>query len=100
MCWGVGVHMKPARIASTIRAVKLERSTLVGAIVTGPWLGVKRHVEEAPHSRSSEFESIGEIVRRMRWQCESEMTNEFSPHLSLRLDLCLSIEQYAEEGER
>jgi hypothetical protein len=70
----------------------------VGAIVTGPWVGVKRHVEESPHSRCGEFEHIGEIMRRMRRQCESEMTNEFSPGLSLRLDLCLALEQCAEEG--
>jgi len=90
--------MKPARIASTIRAVNFERSTLVGAIVTGPWVGVNRHVEESPHIGAGEFESLGEIVRHMRGQCESEMTNEFSPHLSLRLDLCLALEQGAEEG--
>lgn len=92
--------MKPARTASTIRAVNFERSTLVGAIVTGPWVGVKRHVGETPHSRSGEFEHIGEIMRRMRGQCESEMTNEFSPHLSLRLDLCLALEQEVTEGWR
>ena len=91
--------MKPARIASTIRAVNLERSTLVGAIVTGPWVGVKRHVEETPHSRSNEFESIGETLRRMRRQCQSEMTHKFSPSLSLRLDLCLTLEQCVEEGQ-
>ena len=89
--------MKPARIASTIRAVNLERSTVVGAIVTGPWVGIKRHVEESPKGRSGEFESLGEIMRRMR-QCESEMTNEFCPHLSLRLDLCLVLAQHTEEG--
>ena len=72
----------------------------MGAIVTGPWLGVKRHVEEIPYARSGEFESVGEILRRMRGQSESEMTNEFCPHLSLRLDLCLAMEQGAEEGRR
>ena len=70
----------------------------MGAIVTGPRLGVKRHVEEMPHSRSGEFESVGEILRRMRRECESEMTTEFCPHLSLRLDLCLALEQEVEEG--
>jgi hypothetical protein len=70
----------------------------VGAIVPGPWLGVKRLVEETPHSRSGDFESIGEILRRMRRECELEMTNEFSPSLSLRLDLCLVLEHCAEEG--
>ena len=64
----------------------------------GPWLGVKRYIEEAPHSRAGEFESIGEIMRRMRRQCESEMTHEFSSSLSLRLDLCLALEQCVEEG--
>jgi hypothetical protein len=70
----------------------------VGVIVAGPWVRVKRHVEETPHNRSGEFEHIGEILRRMRGQCESEMTNEFSHHLSLRLDLLLSIEQDTKEG--
>ena len=68
------------------------------AIVTGPWVGVKRHVEETPHNRASEVENIGEIMRRMRRHCESEMTDEFSPGLSLRLDLCVALEQCAEEG--
>jgi len=90
--------MKPARIASTIRAVNLERSTVVGAIVTGPWVGVKRYDEETPQSRCGEFESIGEILRRMRRRCESEMTDEFSHDLFFRLDLCLVLEQCAEEG--
>jgi hypothetical protein len=92
--------MKPDRIASTIRSVNFERSTLVGAIVPGPWVGVKRHVEETPLSLSGEFEHIEEIVRRMRRECELEMTNEFSPHLSLRLDLCLALEQEVAEGWR
>jgi hypothetical protein len=70
----------------------------VGAIVTGPWVGVKRQIEESPQRRYQEFESVGEILRRMRRQCESEMTNEFFPGLSLRLDLCLALEQFAEEG--
>ncbi len=90
--------MTLARIASTIRAVTFERSTLVGAIVMGPWVGVKRQIEERPQSGAGEFESIREILRRMRRQCESEMTNEFCPHLSLRLDLCLVLAQHAEEG--
>ena len=55
-------------------------------------------VEETPHGLRGEFENIGDILRRMRRQCESEMTNEFSPSLSLRLDLCLAMEQCAEEG--
>jgi hypothetical protein len=55
-------------------------------------------VEEVPHGRHGECESIGDIVRRMHRQCELEMTNEFSPSLSLRLDLCLVLEQCAEEG--
>jgi len=70
----------------------------VGAIVPGPWVGVKRQIEETPQRRSGEVESIREIMRRMRRQCESEMTNEFCPHLSLRLDLCLVLEQCAEES--
>jgi hypothetical protein len=69
----------------------------VGAIVTGPWLGVKRHGEETPQRRRGECEHVGEILRRMRRQCESEMTHEFSPGLSLRLDLCLALEQGVEE---
>jgi hypothetical protein len=90
--------MKPARIASTIRAVNLEKSTLVGAIVTGPWVGVKRHVEEIPHGRDGEFERVWDILRRMRRECESELTHEFSYGLSLRLDLCLALEQCIVEG--
>lgn len=61
---------------------------------------VKRHVEETPQRRSGELESIGEILRRMRRQYESEMTNEFAPGLSLHLDLCLAVEQRVEEGQR
>ena len=59
---------------------------------------LQRQIEETQDGRSGEFESIGEILRRMRRQCESEMTNEFCPHLSLRLDLCLVLAQHAEEG--
>ena len=70
----------------------------MGVIVTGPWVGVKRHLEEIPQCRCDEFESVGEILRRMRRQCESEMTHEFSPGLSLRLDLCVTLEQCTEEG--
>ena len=70
----------------------------MGAIVTGPWAAVKRRVEETPHSRSGEFEHIGEIVRRIRRECEAEMNKEFSPSLSLRLDLCLALEQCIEES--
>jgi hypothetical protein len=62
-------------------------------------LEMELSVEETTQDRRGECESIGEIVRRMRGQCESEMTNEFSPSLSLRLDLCLVLEQYAEEGQ-
>jgi hypothetical protein len=70
----------------------------VGAIVTGPWVGVKRHaVEEMPHGRWGECERVGDILRRMRRQCELEMTNDFSHGLSLRLDLCLALEQCTEE---
>jgi len=61
-------------------------------------VGVKRQIEESPHSEAGEFEHIGDIVHHMRRQCESEMTQEFSPSLSLRLDLCLALEQHAEEG--
>jgi hypothetical protein len=61
-------------------------------------LEMESPVEEAPHGRHGECESIGDIVRRMRRECEAEMTKEFSPSLSLRLDLCLAIEQCAEEG--
>lgn len=52
----------------------------------------------SPHGRSGECERLGEIMRRLRRQCESEMTHEFSPSLSLRLDLCLALEQCAEES--
>lgn len=70
----------------------------MGAIVTGPWVGVKRHIEETLPRRGGEFEHIGDILRRLRRQCELEMTHEFSQGLSLRLDLCLALEQCAEEG--
>ena len=91
--------MKLARTASTIRAMNLERSTVVGAIVTGPWVGVKRHVEETPHGCAGEFESIGEILRRLRLLAEREMTEEFNPALSLRLDdLIRQEETWDEEG--
>jgi hypothetical protein len=66
--------------------------------MTSRWVGVKRQVEAHPPRRCSEFEHVGEMVRRLRRQCESEMTNEFCPHLSLRLDLYLVLEQHAEEG--
>lgn len=71
----------------------------MGAIVMGPWVGVKRQIEESPHSGAGELESIAEILRRMRRQCESEMTDEFSHGLSLRLDLCLVLEPCAEGGQ-
>jgi hypothetical protein len=61
----------------------------------GPWLRVKRHIEETQFS--TEFQSVGEILRRMRRECESEIANEFSPSLSVRLDLCLALEQEIEE---
>ena len=86
-------------IARTMRSVKIGRSTLVGAIVTGPWVGVKRHVEETPHSRSGDFESIGEILRRMRREAEASMKPEFSLSLSRCLDCCLAMEQAIEEGQ-
>lgn len=66
--------------------------------MTSRWVGVTRQIEESPHSRSGELERIGEIVRCLR-RCELEMTNEFCPHLSLRLDLCLALEQCIEEGQ-
>ncbi len=66
--------------------------------VTGPWLGVKRHVEETPPNRSSEFEHIGEILRRTRCEGEAVMTDEFSLGLSRCLDCCLAMEQALEEG--
>ena len=64
------------------------------------WNVVKRHVEETPHSRLKEFESVGEMLRHMRHQFESEMTEDFSHGLSLRLDLVLMMEQWVEEGRR
>jgi hypothetical protein len=70
----------------------------VGVIVPGPWVGVKRHVEEMSHGRCGGCERVGDLLRRLRRQCEWEMIHEFSPGLSLRLDLCLALEQCAEEG--
>lgn len=72
----------------------------MGAIVTGPWVGVKRQIEESPHNRSGEFEHIGEILRRMRCEGEAAMTDEFSLSLSRCLDCCLAMEQAIEEGRR
>ena len=43
------------------------------------------------------FESIGSILRRMRWGAEAEMTENFSYPLSLRLDFLLALEQRDEE---
>jgi hypothetical protein len=43
------------------------------------------------------FESIGSILRRMRRECESRMTTEFSRPLSLRIDYLLDQEQRCEE---
>lgn len=70
----------------------------MGAIVTGPWVGVKRPIEEAPPSRSGEFESIGEILRRLRREGEAAMADEFSLSLSRCLDCCLAMEQAIEES--
>ena len=53
--------------------------------------------EDIPHGRCGKRERVGKILRRMRRQCESDMTHEFSPGLSLRLDLCLALEQSIEE---
>lgn len=70
----------------------------MGAIVTGPWVGVKRPVQETAHSRAGEFEHIGAIMRRMRREGEAAMTDEFSLSLSRCLDCCLAMEQALEEG--
>jgi hypothetical protein len=39
------------------------------------------------------FESIGEIMRRMRWLHETRITADFDPELSLTLDHLLSDEE-------
>ena len=47
-----------------------------------------------PHSS----ESIGSVLRRMRWGAEAEMTENFVHPLSLRLDFLLALEQHDEEA--
>jgi len=47
-----------------------------------------------PHA----FESVGNILRRMRREAEAQMTTEFSRPLSLKLDFLLDVEQRYEEG--
>ena len=44
------------------------------------------------------FESVGDILRRMRWEAESQMTTTFSRLLSLRIDHLLDLEQRLDEG--
>ena len=44
------------------------------------------------------FESVGDILRRMRWEAESQMTTTFSRPLSLRIDHLLDLEQRLDEG--
>lgn len=39
------------------------------------------------------FESVGDILRRMRWEAEAQMTATFSRSLSLELDHILAFEQ-------
>lgn len=54
---------------------------------------VARRVD--PHG----FESVGDILRRMRGESERQMTASFSPTLSLRIDHLLDAEQRSiEEG--
>lgn len=48
-----------------------------------------------PHS----FESIGSVLRRMRWGAEAEMPETFSHPLSLRLDFYLALEQHEAEAD-
>jgi hypothetical protein len=57
----------------------------------------KRHVSRLvdPHS----FESIGSVLRGLRWAAEAEMPENFSHPLSLRLDFYLILEQYDEEAD-
>lgn len=44
------------------------------------------------------FESVGDILRRMRREAESQMTTTFSRPLSLRIDHLLDLEQRLDEG--
>ena len=53
---------------------------------------VARPVE--PHG----FESVGDILRRMRRDAEAQMTTTFSRPLSLRIDHLLDLEQRLDEG--
>ena len=45
-----------------------------------------------------DFESVGDILRRMRRDTEAKMTSTFSRPLSLKLDYLLDEEQRYEEG--
>jgi len=47
--------------------------------------------------RHNEFESIGDILRRMRLGAEAQMTEIFSRPLSLKLDHLLAFEQRVTE---
>lgn len=51
----------------------------------------KPAVGEAADSHS--FESVGDILRRMRFGLEAQMTDRFSRPLSLKLDHLLAFEQ-------
>ena len=53
---------------------------------------ITRPVE--PHG----FESVGDILRRMRREAEAQMTTTFSRPLSLRIDHLLDLEQRLDEG--
>ncbi len=44
------------------------------------------------------FESVGDILRRMRRDAEAQMTTTFSRPLSLRIDHLLNLEQRLDEG--
>jgi hypothetical protein len=48
-----------------------------------------------PHS----FESVADIMRRLRWQSEALMTPTFDRPLSHKIDFFLVVEQDLEEAE-
>ena len=47
-----------------------------------------------------DFESIGSVLRRMRWGAEAQMTPAFSRSLSLKMDALLDLEERAAEEPR
>jgi hypothetical protein len=81
-----------------------ERSQVVGAILRGKWTLVKDGSDL--HDRRHDFESIGEILTRLRRErraLERSMGRAFDAALSLHLDILLQREEAVailEEADR